>query len=920
MQLFISQIAAGRTDMEDLIKRDGLQTRQEIQQSEMRVKNSINAVHIEADMEAKGSRLLRSLKFESMNARRTGITIANEATYVSFFETLEFDEVPTSGSAAAAWANFVGWLQSDEQAFWIQGKPGAGKSTLVKFLLQHENTSKALNKWSHNPLIVSHFFWKPGIILQRSLRGLLCSLNHQLLSGEQSVIDQILSEFEFTKDKDSVGDWEISQLMEIFKFISTNCNRPIFFLIDGVDEADDAEGILKFLTFSTTLCNTKWCIASRGEEIFQRIFSKHKGFKLNEYTKEDMLNFAQKEIQDTLVYIQGYETIYTEQFLRDLQHTLVYKAEGVYLWLVLALESIKRGFRNSDRQDTMLSRLRSMPTELEKLYMDMWDRLGEDKGIYQKEAAHYFNLLISHQALVDEYNNIYEREGTPDWFLTPFQIMLAQNDELQRSLLNKSYELQLLDLEKRCSDMTKSISVKTAGLLVIQHNTSVYPRDLQVRAEYSQLENYATKIISFIHRTLFDFLRDTEFGRSILLQAPVDLVYVQHATMMLCQLRIMEMTSAKFLIKDNLLWRGNILHCFHWLLNQAQKIDDLSNERVFNILLPAYEALFEASIIPWDPRPDRYPRPCFDVLLLSDTAFQPFINERLKKKGGSYATCVLREYMSIPFLNFYSQYKLGAGINIREFSHGIGADINSAGVCFYEPPVDVGQFAGCFTYESTLSAFVKRLYARNLYDRRESLTEQMRDLVAFLKSSPDLDTHTSRLIWSDYALKKIGDGNLIFLLSTLSVGKNESIYDLGYSHKSFAALITEANLKYLIEHLLESLLLYDTATNALISRALQLVKEDASEPYIKARFIIRMQNERYPQTHQATCYKFMDEYVDIFSEFNGSKLMKSEIYPTFTISEERVDEYLKFCKEVDVSALSILLDQRLGVCFREARK
>ncbi|KAM0524547.1 hypothetical protein ACHAPE_000644 [Trichoderma viride] len=508
--------------MADLIDQDGSHTRQQIQQSEMRVRKSINAVQFDADMAAKRNRLLQSLKFESMNARRTDIKIANEATYVSFFKSLELTKEPTSGSAAAAWADFVDWLQSDEQIFWIQGKPGAGKSTLVKFLLQHENTHKALDKWNHDSLIVSHFFWKPGNILQRNLRGLLCSLSHQLLSSQPGLIDKILSEFKFTRENESIEDWEISHLVAIFKCILTHYNRPIFFLIDGVDEAADTEEIIIFLTSSITLRNTKWCVSSRGEQIFQQAFSKYKGFKLNEYTRDDMLDFARKEIHYALANVQGYETMYTEQFLKELQQVLVEKAEGVYLWLALALESIKRGLRNYDGEDAILSRLRKLPAGLEELYADMWDRLGEDQDIYREEAVRYFKLLITHRTLAEEYQKQYEgRNLGSEWFLTLFQTTLVQDDELQRNLLNQSYELQLSKLEKKCSDMTKAISIKTAGLLVIGEKSKHLWRGLQVREEYSRLEHRKKYLVagssrSWLRTTCdYDALPTSDPGNSI---------------------------------------------------------------------------------------------------------------------------------------------------------------------------------------------------------------------------------------------------------------------------------------------------------------------------------------------------------------------------------------------------------------------
>lgn len=915
MQHFISQIADGHTTMASLINRDGMQTRQQIHQSEVRVKNSINAVHAEADLEAKRNRLLQSLKFESMNARRTDIKIANEATYGSFFTSLEFATKPTSGSAAATWANFVSWLQSQEQIFWIQGKPGAGKSTLVKFLLQHENTSKALNKWNHNPLIVSHFFWKPGNILQRNLRGLLCSLTHQLLSGQPGLIDKILSDFKVTNENDSIGDWEISHLVTIFKCIVMHHNRPIFFLIDGVDEAADAEEIIKFLTSSITLRNTKWCISSRGEQIFQQAFSKYKGFKLSEYTRDDMLAFSQKEIQEALANIQGYETMYTEPFLEELQHILVDKAEGVYLWLVLALESIKRGLQNYDEEDTIRSRLRKLPTGLEELYADMWDRLGEDQDIYREEAVRYFKLLITQRTLAEEYQKQYEGFNfRPEWSLTLFQTMLAQHDELQRKFLDESYELQLSDLEKKCSGTMKAISIKTAGLLVGTGKSKSRWSDLKVRAEYSQLGHYAASRIDFLHRTLFDFLTDTTAGKDILSQTQADLSYVQLATTMLCQLRIMTAASENPLTGVELHLKGGSLHCFRWLLNQALRDD---NDRVFNTLLPAYEALFEAGLIPWDQRANKYPRPCFDILLLGDIAFQPFIKERLKSKGASYATRVLREYMFVGDVEVSRFHALG--VNIPEFFQDLGADINSSAACFYDPPVGAGQFAGCCTYESAFSQFVKVLYSTSPRGRffaySRGVYEQLKCLVAFLETSPDLNAHTCCLMESaQWTHPEASDWNLRLLLSALSELKHS--FGIRGEYQT-SIIITEVNLKCLVKYYLENSLSNDSAANALMTHALQLVQGESSKPYIKARFLVTLRLSRLDSTlHSATCHRFVNEDVDVFSGLEKPEYRAHEFVPTFKISWQKAQEYKKVCEEVDVPALSVLLDQKLGVCFQ----
>lgn len=928
MRHFISQVADGHTKMTSLINRD--QTRQQIHQSEMRVKNSINAAQVEADLEAKRNRFLQSLKFESMNARRTDIKIASEATYVSFFKSLKFTKEPTSGSAAAAWANFVAWLQSDEQAFWIQGKPGAGKSTLVKFLLQHENTSKALNKWNHNPLIVSHFFWKPGSKLQRNFIGLLCSINHQLLSDEPGLVDQILSEFKSTKENDTIVDWEIPDLVDMFRFTLTHYKRSIFFLIDGIDEAVDTEDILKFLTSSITLRNTKWCISSRGEEIFQQTFSKYKGFKLNEYTRDDMLNFAQKEIQYELINVQGYENIYKKDFLATLQCSLVDKAEGVYLWLVLALESIKRGLRNNDREGVILSRLVKLPTGLAELYRDMWDRLGEDQDIYQKEAASYFNLLITHRTLTEEYNEIFDQGYPFSRPLTVLQIMFAQENELQLKFLDASYEPQLSELEEKCLYMAKSISIKTAGLLVTQER-SKFSSSSKLKAEYSQLDKYATREIEFIHRTLFDFLRDTQAGKTILSQAQADFVYAQLATTMLCRLRIQNTPTGPNHIRPI---EGS-LHYFRWFLNQLRKNNSLSNEKVFLTLLSTYETLFECSLIPWDRRPKGYPRPCFDILLLDDPVFNSFIKQRLESKGAPYASCVLRESMFISAKTVRRPNDLRIGV--LDFLCKSGADINSTGACLYEPPGRVainGQFATCFTCESPLSIMVKGLFNRTSYYK---YSDQLSYLVAFLERSPNLYTPTSYLLATteDKTYFRGSDWKLCPLLSALNTDETKVTDDHlersnapGSGKFRFAFIITEVNLKYLVEIFLQESSSYDTATNALKARAQQLTHLEGSKAYFKSRFIVTIETNG-PLTlggttsrtvYSKACYKFINEDLDVFREFQKIEQKSQENPRThaatkYLLKWEKVNEYIRACEEVDISALLILLKQNLGVCF-----
>ncbi|KAL6823508.1 hypothetical protein V8C40DRAFT_248239 [Trichoderma camerunense] len=939
MKQFISQLAAGHTEMAHLITREGIQTRQQIKDTETRLKQSINDTHSAADYEAKKDRLLRSLKYESMNTRRTELKPAHEATYVSIFESLEIDQesdrVSTSRSAKA-WKSFVQWLQSDNRVFWIQGKPGAGKSTLLKFLLQHENTQKVVDKWNPNTLIVSHFFWKPGDALQKNFRGLLCSLNYQLLSSKHSAVDYVLSEFLLVKDKDTIGDWEISELESIFHSILIQCKSSVLFLIDGLDEATEIEEILQFLDFLIGLRTIKLCFSSRSEDIFIKRFSKYDGFRLNDLTRDDMLRFA-------LAAIPEPDDRYPSDFLTDLIGLLVDKAEGVYMWLTIALESVKRGIRNNDEHHEIFIRLSKLPSELEKLYSDMWHRLGEDKYMYEKEAARYFDLLILNQSLFDIYSHTYP--CIFDFRLSTLQVMLATNKAIIVRILDRSYQLPVLEITTKCVDASKTISIRTAGLLVTkdaEHDfINVYFKGVAIRTgtQPSGLRQHLAKRVDFIHRTLFDFFKESEIGKNILAQSQAHRVDIDLATTILCQLRIIQF-HRELAIAHTIAGRirlGTPLHYFVWLLGHIFTQDTISKSPKGATLLRVFESLFAAGLLPWDMRPEWYPHPCVDVLLINNPAFNEFIQLRVEKRGASHATCILRDLLMTRDSESIGRWHI---INNEEYILSLGGDINFDGIClqaspeivddFLEPlPYAIGppEFA---TYESVLSVVIKRLYNQaftmkddEVTTSQEILLQSMRLLIAVLKRAPNLNKHTSFLLGMEYVTDE--NWQIITELSDLlytmaSIEKKDEkgvmLLNLTPSDGFHAHIIAEVNLKYLIEHFFRIFPINFEDAMPLITHARQLTEMEGSKPYVKARFYVQLSFKTESNPASVTCYRFINQDIDILAD---SIIME----PTFdgfawhSLTSQRILDHLDELERVEFSALSVLADEKLGVCRLE---
>ena len=70
------------------------------------------------------------------------------------------------------------------------------------------------------------------------------------------------------------------------------------------------------------------------------------------------------------------------------------KADGVFLWIALALRMLLRGLTKDDATADLQRRLDLLPADLDSLYRDMWNRLNDDQQIYRQEVAQIFNAAI----------------------------------------------------------------------------------------------------------------------------------------------------------------------------------------------------------------------------------------------------------------------------------------------------------------------------------------------------------------------------------------------------------------------------------------------------------------------------------------------------------------------------------------------
>ncbi|RSL93792.1 hypothetical protein CDV31_014555 [Fusarium ambrosium] len=87
--------------------------------------------------------IFESLRFDSMDNREEAIAKTFDCTF-----RWVFDRNPqVSPEGVPMWSSLPDWLEGDSGLpYWITGKPGSGKSTMMKFILHHEALDGHLQK------------------------------------------------------------------------------------------------------------------------------------------------------------------------------------------------------------------------------------------------------------------------------------------------------------------------------------------------------------------------------------------------------------------------------------------------------------------------------------------------------------------------------------------------------------------------------------------------------------------------------------------------------------------------------------------------------------------------------------------------------------------------------------------------------
>ncbi|EYB23043.1 hypothetical protein FG05_30599 [Fusarium graminearum] len=396
---------------------------------------------------------------------------------------------------------FTSWLGSESQMFWISGKPASGKSTLMKFIATSPATKEKITVWRPNVNILPHYFWKAGSVMERSFKGFLLCLVHQVLLDRAELSHRLLQNMPDLRFKWSHDDWDIQQLETVLLWALENAAEPFLLIIDGLDESEEFERHLStnsqhanILDRLGKLKDVKICVSSREEYTFTTYFQGVERLQLHKLTRYDIRQFAATRL-DGLTFVKPNDR---DQIL-DL---IVSRASGVFLWVALVLDSVVRAVRVNNNMESLIERIDHMPRDLIDLVQEMWDRSGEDGEIpsYRASASRYFNLA---QGLDYDYHGL--------WKISILMITIASDKKGLESMLDLNRVWHVDELARMCSKTLEELHVVCHGLLEVKEK---FPTNLNRLPK--EIEVYRNMQVRFAHRCVIDFLHDTDSGAALL--------------------------------------------------------------------------------------------------------------------------------------------------------------------------------------------------------------------------------------------------------------------------------------------------------------------------------------------------------------------------------------------------------------------
>ncbi|KAI1085619.1 hypothetical protein F5B20DRAFT_567549 [Whalleya microplaca] len=277
-----------------------------------------------------------------------------------------YDSIKKAHAKTCQWflkcPQYHDWLDANKFGIhngllWIKGKPGAGKSTLMKFI--HSHARRTMKEKT----IISFYFNARGAELEKSTVGLYRSLVLQLIEA-RSDLKYVLESMR------SGHQWNIESLKSLFgQIVDAMGATSLICFIDALDECEE-EQVRDMVSYFEEI--TKQA-ASSGTRLYICFASRHYPHISVDWGLGLIVERQKGHDQDMTHYISSKLRIGHGQLAKKIRSDIQEKAHGIFMWVLLVVSILNREFDRGNIH-RLRQKLQEIPSDLHTLFRDILTR------------------------------------------------------------------------------------------------------------------------------------------------------------------------------------------------------------------------------------------------------------------------------------------------------------------------------------------------------------------------------------------------------------------------------------------------------------------------------------------------------------------------------------------------------------------
>ena len=296
-------------------------------------------------------------------------------------------------------------------------------------------------------------------------------------------------------DQDTeINAWDDMRLLECLKQLINQKAIPVALclFIDGLDEFEGYDDrVLEWINKLSTEPHMKLCVSSRPHTPFMKAFEGKPSLRLQDLTSNDIRKYVDAQLLDAMKSYSVSSRGDTYRIQRMIEE-IVKRAEGVFLWVVVAVRNIRQGLCGIVDLSELEKEIDDLPVEIEGLYLQILRRI---KPPYQRDAAKIFQIVMFDAEVPRRTGLMLGRFAFTEiyWTVADCPLDTQNYDETE--------------ITSKCQRLKKKIMAHTLGLIDLIEPSLYNPRPLEQTS------------VHVFHRTVKDFISKNACARQIIFRS-----------------------------------------------------------------------------------------------------------------------------------------------------------------------------------------------------------------------------------------------------------------------------------------------------------------------------------------------------------------------------------------------------------------